>query len=310
MSSISRLTKVPLRELWKHEAHNFTHWLADNLAYLNDALQLELSLVEREASGNMSFSADILAEDKNNNYYVIENQLEKTDHGHLGQIITYMSNLGAKNAIWITSEPRPEHETAVHWLNELLPDDSAIYLVKLEAYKIDDSSSAPLFTVVAGPTSVGKQIGNEKKELAGFNVLHTEFWGQLLQRSKNKTSLFANISPGKESWISASAGRGGIAFDYVIRKNSGSVELYINTGNADDNKRHFDKLFSKKYQIEQRFEQSINWERLDHRKASQLSFVAANEGLASKERWPEIQDKMIEAMIRFSDALKPEIKDL
>ena len=258
----------------------------------------------------MSFSADILAEDKNNNYYVIENQLERTDHSHLGQIITYMSNLGAKNAIWITSEPRPEHETAVHWLNELLPDDAAIYLVKLEAYKIDESNNAPLFTVVAGPTSIGKQIGNEKKELAGFNVLHTEFWEQLLQLSKNRTSLFANISPGEKTWISTSAGRNGIAFNYVIRKNSGSIELYIDTGNADDNKRHFDKLFSQKDQIEERFGQSVNWERLDHRKASRLSFVAANEGLASKESWPEIQDKMIEAMIRFSDALKPEIKEL
>src|SRR5215510_2832197 len=115
---ISRLTRIPLRELWKHEAHGFTYWLAENLDYLNEALDLELSLVEREASGDMTFSADILAEDGSGNYYIIENQLEKTDHGHLGKIITYMSNLEGKSAIWVTSEPRPEHEKAVHWLNE------------------------------------------------------------------------------------------------------------------------------------------------------------------------------------------------
>ena len=149
--NIARLETVPLRELWKHEAHGFTHWLADNLDYLGDALGVNFTLIEREASGDMSFAADLLVEDQDGNHYVIENQLEKTDHDHLGKIITYMSNLDAKLAVWITSEPRPEHETAVHWLNEILPANSSVYLVKLEAYRIGESAPAPLFSIVAGP---------------------------------------------------------------------------------------------------------------------------------------------------------------
>jgi len=145
---ISRLEPVSLRELWPNEARDFTTWLAENLDFLSEALGMDLSLVEQEASAGV-FSADILAEDGNCNPVVIENQLERTDHDHLGKLITYLSNLDAKTAVWITAEPRPEHEKAVHWLNEVLPVDAAFYLVKVEAYCIDDSSPAPLFSVMA-----------------------------------------------------------------------------------------------------------------------------------------------------------------
>jgi hypothetical protein len=148
---ISRLEPVPLRELWRNETLDFTTWLAENLDFLGETLGMDLSLVEREASAG-SFSADILAEDGNGNPVIIENQLERTDHDHLGKLITYLSNLDAKTAFWITSEPRPEHEKAVHWLNEALPADTAFYLVKIEAYRIGDSPPAPLLTVVAGPS--------------------------------------------------------------------------------------------------------------------------------------------------------------
>jgi hypothetical protein len=140
---ISRLEKVPLRQLWAHEARDFTSWLAQNLDLLGEKLNIGLTLLEQEASAG-PFSADILAEDGSGSPVVIENQLERTDHDHLGKLITYMSNLGAKTAVWITGNPRPEHEQAVHWLNEMLPADTAFYLVKIEAYRIDDSPAAPL----------------------------------------------------------------------------------------------------------------------------------------------------------------------
>lgn len=259
MTTISRLQKVPLRELWKHEAHDFTQWLAENLDYLNEALGLELSLVEREASGDMTFSADILAEDESGNYYIIENQLEKTNHDHLGKIITYMSNLEGNGAIWITSEPRPEHEKAVHWLNEILPADSAVYLVKLEAYKIEDSPSAPLFTVIAGPTSVGKQVGEEKKELAERHILRLEFWKQILDKYKARGSFFASISPGKDHWLSTGAGKAGIIYSQVVMKDALRVEVYFSSNNQDVNKRNYDQLLEKKDKLEKAFGKPLEW---------------------------------------------------
>ena len=132
MNQISRLNKLPLRKLWPHEALNFTKWLSENLDFLSKMLGFELTLVESEASAGQ-FSADILAEDPRGHFVIIENQLEKTDHDHMGKLFTYMSNLEAKTAIWISSEPRPEHEIAIQWLNEILPADTAFYLLKIEA---------------------------------------------------------------------------------------------------------------------------------------------------------------------------------
>ena len=114
---VGRLQRVPLREVWKNEAYDFTPWLQQNIDVLNDVLDLTLSNAEREQSAG-TFSVDVVAEDQAGNLAVIENQLEKSDHDHLGKLITYVTAIGAKTAVWIVSDPRPEHVAAVSWLNE------------------------------------------------------------------------------------------------------------------------------------------------------------------------------------------------
>lgn len=308
--NISRLTKVALRELWRHEAHDFTHWLAANLDYLNEALDLSLSLVEREASGEMTFSADILAEDPGGNYYVIENQLEKTDHDHLGKIITYMSNLEGKVAIWITSEPRPEHEKAVHWLNEILPADSAVYLVKLEAYKIENSPCAPLFTIIAGPTSVSKQIGEEKKELAERHILRLEFWKQIQEKYKARGTFFANIAPSKDHWLSTGAGKAGIIYSQVVMKDALRVEVYFSSNNQETNKRLFDHLLAKREKIEKEFGKHLEWQRLNEKTACRICYTIEGHGLKDKDHWEEMQEALVAAMYNLRRAFQDEIDKL
>ncbi len=114
---IGKIERVPLRDIWKHEAYDFTSWLQDNIDVLNDALGLSLSNPEREQTAG-SFNVDLVAEDENGNPVIIENQLEKSDHNHLGKLITYLTAIGAKTAIWIVADPRPEHVSAISWLNE------------------------------------------------------------------------------------------------------------------------------------------------------------------------------------------------
>lgn len=307
--SISRLESVPLRELWANEAKDFTTWLAENLDFLGEKLGLEFSIVEREASVG-PFSADILAEDSNGNPVIIENQLEKTDHDHLGKLITYLSNLDAKLAIWITSEPRPEHEKAIHWLNEALPADTAFYLLKIEAYRIGDSSPAPLLNIVAGPSPEARQIGVQKKELAQRHLIRLEFWGQLLEKAKERTKLHARISPGKENWLGAGSGKAALMFNYVIRMGDAQVELYIDKGEAEINKRIFDQLFASKEKIEATFGDPLDWQRLDDRRACRIRYRLTGGGLTDRDRWPEIHEAMIDAMVRIEKALKPHIKQL
>jgi len=307
--NIGRLERIDLRELWRHEARDFTTWLSENLDLLGETLGMHLSLQEIEAAAG-PFSADILADDGRDNLVVIENQLEATDHDHLGKLITYLSNLNAKTAIWIAKEPRLEHEKAVHWLNEVLPADTAIYLLRIEAYRIGNSPAAPLFTVIAGPSAQARQTGEQKKELAERHILRLEFWKQLLERAKGKTSLHARISPNTDNWVSASAGKSGLGYSYVIRMNDAQVEFYIDRGDAEENKRIFEILQAKKDTIEAAFGGPLDWLRLEDRRVSRIRHLINASGLKDNERWPQLQDEMIDAMIRLERALKPEIHPL
>lgn len=239
---------------------------------------------------------------------VIENQLESTDHDHLGKLITYLSNLNASVAIWVTSLPRPEHEQAIHWLNEWLPKNIAFYLVKVEAVSIAGTEhAAPLFTVVAGPSKAAREAGKAKKEMAERHILRQDFWTQLLARAKDKSRLHASASPTTDNWISAGAGRSGLSFNYVVRFHDARVELYIDGATAAENKRIFDALYAEKSAIENSFGTTLVWQRLDDRKASRISHVLADGGLMDQDQWPQIHDNMIDAMVRLETAFRPRI---
>ena len=309
-SHIARLTPVPLRELWRHEARDFSSWLSENLDYLEEAIGINLSLVEQESAAG-DFSVDIVAEDSNGNLVIIENQLDKTDHDHLGKLITYMSNLDAKTAIWITSKPRPEHERAVQWLNETLPADTSLYLIRLEAYRIGDSPPAPMLSVVAGPSEESRKIGSRRKALAERNILRREFWQGLIERLQGRTRLHANLSPSTRNWLGTGAGKAGLRYNYVILEDGWRVELYINTRTRETNKRYFDRLHEHKEEIERSFGEPLRWRRMDDKGASSIEYaVYGKRGLKVRDAWPQIQEAMIETMARLHKALDPYVRKL
>jgi len=309
-NNIERIKKVPLREVWKNEARDFTSWLFDNIEILGEELDMDLTAIDKEGDAG-SFSVDIIAEDENGQKVVIENQLEKTNHEHLGKILTYLANLDAKIAIWISSNPRQEHERAIDWLNEF-GSEIAFYLVQIEAYKIGNSNPAAKFSIIAGPSEESETIGKKKKEYAKRHILRKEFWTVLLEKAKGKTSLHSNISPGIYSWIGTGAGKQGISYNYVITKKYGGCEIYFDKGKdyikPNINKIRFDKLYKHKNQIEKKFGGKLNWERLDNARASRISIKFKGKGLNDKENWGKLQDKMIDVMIRLERAFKDSIR--
>lgn len=307
---IGRIEKVPLREVWKKEAKDFTSWLFDNIEILGEELDIDLTVVEKEKKVG-PFSADIIAEDGTGQKVLIENQLEKTDHDHLGKMLTYVSNLDVKAAIWISSEPRKEHERAIDWLNESGLDIN-FYLVQIEAYRIGKSEPAPKFIIIAGPSEESKIIGKEKEELSKRHEKRLEFWKSLLERSKSKTPLHSNITPGIYSWIGTGAGRSGLNYNYIITYKYGAIELYIDRGkeSKEENKRIFDKLHSHKKEIEEVFGEELEWQRLDDRRASRVRKVYTYARLDDKNKWDKLQDDMIDGMIKLEKALKKYINRL
>lgn len=306
---IGRLQRVPLREVWQHEALDFTTWLERNLDVLNDALDITLSGGEREQSAG-AFSVDLVAEDEAGNPVVIENQFGKSDHDHLGKLITYLTAIEAKTAVWIVSDPRPEHVGAVSWLNE--SSRAAFYLLKIEAVRIGDSPPAPLVTLIVGPSEESREAGRTKKDLAERYVIRKRFWTQLLETARATTKLHANISPSETGWVGTGAGKSGLAYDYVIRRNDGHVELYIDRGKeaGPESKAIFDTLAESKDAIEAAFGESLDWQRLEGRRACRIKKDIDLGGYRDEDKWPEIHAAMIDAMIRLEKALKPYIARL
>jgi hypothetical protein len=306
---IGRLESVPLRQLWPNEAYDFTTWLAENLDLLGETLGMDFSLVEQEASAG-SFSVDILAEDARGGPVVIENQLQRTDHDHLGKLITYLSNLDAKAAVWVTSDPRLEHEKAIHWLNEMLPANTAFFLVKIEAFRIEDSPPAPLLTVVAGPSSEAQHIGGQKKELAERHIKREQFWDALLQRANQRTSLHSRRSPTTGGALSAGAGRSGLVFQYRVRMHDAEIGFRIRRETPEASRRIFDALRKRRETIEHHFGHPLEWRPKEDIRTCHIVHSIDEGGWKDEELWPDIQVQMVDAMVRLEQALAPEIERL
>ena len=307
---IGRIERVPLKEVWKHEALDFTTWLEENIDILEEITGLNVSGVEREKSAG-PFSVDLVAEDGDGNPVVIENQLEKTNHDLLGKLITYLTSLEAKKAIWIASDPRPEHINAVTWLNE--SNSADFYLLKLEAIRIGDSAPAPLLTLIVGPSEEGREVGKKKKEIAEQSGIRKKFWTELLDRAKPRTTLHSRISPSENSWIGTGAGITGLEFNYVITKHAATVELYIDRGKeaGEENKAIFLQLLNVKQEIEDAFGSSLKWQELEGRRACRIKKSIDAGGYRDEEgKWASIHDVMIDAMIRLEKALAPQLKKL
>jgi Domain of unknown function (DUF4268) len=269
---IGKLERVPLREVWKHEAQDFTQWLQQNIDVLNNALDLTLVNVDREQTTG-SFSVDLVAEDEGGGTVIIENQLEKSNHDHLGKLITYLSGMGAKAAIWIVSDPRPEHVAAITWLNEA--GSASFYMVKVEAVRIGSSPSAPLFTLIVGPSDETEDVGKTKKEIAERYAIRKRWWTGLIERSAKVSKLHAHITPGEYSWIGTSSGVRGLNLNYTITQDECGAELYIDRGKGceEENKSIFDQLFAHRAEIEHAFGSPLSWERLEGKRACRIKFA-------------------------------------
>ena len=308
--NIGRLQRVDLRDVWSSEPQDFTPWLAKNVDVLNSAIDLSLSIVEREHPAG-DFSVDLVAEDESGNPVIIENQLERSNHDHLGKLITYLTQIGAKAAIWIVADPRPEHVSAISWLNESSP--ASFYLLKLEAVRIGDSPPAPLLTLIVGSSEESQEVSETRQELTERHLLRRRFWTALLDRAKEKTQLHASISSSQYNYVQTGTGKRGLTLRYVIQQHTSDIDLYIDRGTDADhtNEEIFDRLEQSKAEIEETFGEPLEWQRLESKRACRINKRFSLGGYrADEERWPDIQDAMIDGMIQLEKAFRLHIDRL
>ena len=305
---IAKLERLPLREVWKHEAHDFTQWLEENVDILSEAIDRNVLNVEREKKTESAFSVDLVAEDESGSSIIIENQLERSNHDHLGKLITYLTAMQASTAVWIVADPRPEHVAALTWLNESSSAD--FFLLKIEAVRIGNSLPAPLLTLIVGPSEEGRSIGRSKQEMSIRDQTRYKWWSQLVQHPEAKHHR--HISPSKHSWIGTASGLRGVGFNFAITRENASAEVYIDRGKDMnvENLQIFDHLSAKKEQIEDKCGQELSWERLEGKRACRIRAAIRGGYNDPEEKWEEIQDRMVKSMNRLISAIQPHLKSL
>jgi hypothetical protein len=270
---LGELKRIDAREVWNHEALHFTPWLKQNLDLLAKALHIDLELPETEVAVG-EFSCDIVAQDSTTGeQVVIENQLEQTDHSHLGQAITYAAGQDARTVVWISSEFREPHRQAIDWLNANTRENLDFFGVEIELLQIDESDPAPHFKVVAQPNNWQKTIKTKVSQPSEKGLLYQRFWTDLRAAYAEKYPGHPNAryaSP--RSWIIiASAGRTGFVYRVAFTKNSQlEVQLRIDVRDYETNKEVFEALASNRDQIESLVGISLTWERLDHSRSSRV----------------------------------------
>ena len=311
-SELGRIEKGDLREAWPHEAADFTPWLAGHISELGNALGLELELQSQEAPIG-TFSLDLLARvSGTNRTVIIENQLEPTNHDHLGKLLTYAGGCDAHVIIWVAKDFRDEHRQSLDWLNQRTDEDTEFYGVVVEVWKIDGSRPAPHFNMVATPNEWHREAADTVRlgNISDKNLRYKSFFQKLIDDLRERG--FTNARKAQpQGWYSFSAGYGSRA-QYAAVFNQGrrvSVEVYIGSTDRDRNKTLFDHLMEQLESIESELGESLDWERLNNRSASRIA-IRRQGSIDDDETLEEIENWMIDKLLDFKRVFGPHLDEL
>lgn len=309
VAKLGRLEEVDIRKLWNHEQYDFSNWLAEeeNLELLNDAIGLTLSEVEKEVYVG-SYRCDLVGKDETTgDRVIIENQLETSNHDHLGKIITYASGLDANVVVWIVKEAREEHRSAIEWLNNNTATTINFFLIEIHAYKIGDSLYAPKFEVVEKPNGFIKNAKTQSGsgEYNKSQSARLEFWNRfneiIVERGKPINVRKATT----DHWYDVAIGVTGvhISLTLVNKDSCIGVELYI-----QDDKDLFDRLFESKGEIEVKLGLELDWQRLDDKKASRILYRIPGLNFDDHSNYDALMNEMIDKAVAFSKVFKKYVK--
>jgi hypothetical protein len=290
---LGRLTQVDIRDVWQHEASDFTPWLAheDNIAVLGEALQLGELHVEATERDVGRFSADIVARDDTGELVLIENQLEQTDHRHLGQVLTYLAGLeGDATVVWVASRFLEEHRAAIDWLNENTNDRFDFFGVELAVVRIGTSEPAPVFNIAAKPNGWSRGVRSVARQVSegattDRQKLLVAYWTAFASFLANAEPRFRAPKPNHDHWKSFGVGKAGFSINVIAlaQQKRVGVELYISRPSA---KADYAALLSQKDALEASFGEELRWEELPNRKGSRISVEPLQADPSSDADWP------------------------
>ncbi len=314
---MGRLERVDLREAWETEDGDFTPWLAseDNIALLGEAISIDLE-VEAQEKQVGPFRADILCLDTastDDHWILIENQLNRTDHTHLGQLMTYAAGLDAVTIVWIARQFIDEHRKALDWLNEITDDIIRFFGIEVELWRIGDSPMAPKFNIVSKPndwTATSKRARQQLNvELTPYKQLQVDYWGELQKLMQQRQGNVRPRKPLTQHWQSFSIGKSNFILmaNYSIKKNLISAGLELSGADAQA---HLALLLKDKEAIENEMGKTLIWDQKPGVNYRYLGTTKENCDLKNKDTWPELLEWQFQELEAYYRVFAPRIKDL
>lgn len=311
MVEVASLEEVPLREVWRDEARDFTPWLAADPVHLGRALQMDLELEGSEVPVG-PFSADVVLRDTNTGQrVVVENLLETTDHDHLGKLITYAAGLEAHWAVLVAKEFRPEHRTALTWLNSLADEGSGFFGIEVHAFRIGDSQPAPQLRVVVEPDDFSRQARTQTNAISEVNARYAEWWAEFLPALNQAHQGWSNAQAAPRHYMNFPSGRSGIQYGLSFAYPTGATnyslraEVYI-----DDGESAYPNLADQRLDIESACDLELQWEPLELAKASRIAVYLDPVDPADRDSWPRCRDWAIKTLGELRNAFSTPINDL
>lgn len=306
---LGKLKEINIKTVWKHEQYDFSNWLAEeeNIQQLGDTLNLSLTDVEKEKFVG-SYRCDIICKDEiTGKNVLIENQLESTNHDHLGKIITYASGLDATVVIWIVGNAKEEHASAIEWLNQHTDEEISFFLIEVHAYTIEGSKPAPYFKIIQQPNDFAKQVKSISRnaEMNDSQSSRLEFWTLFNEILEQKGKPFNKRKATVDHWYSVAVGssRCHISIELVNRDHIIRVSMWI-----PDDKELYDSFFSNKDDIEKRLGHSLSWKKSEEKKAAYAYSIIEGLDFNHPSNYKELINKSIEEVLCFKKAFQPYIK--
>ena len=303
---LGKIKEVDIRSVWPHEQYDFSKWLADeeNIRALGEEMNLSLTDVDTEQFVG-SYRCDIICKDElTGKSVLIENQLEQTNHDHLGKIITYASGLDASVVVWIVAKARAEHASAIEWLNKHTDDEISFFLIEVHAYTIGDSAPAPMFKIVEQPNDFAKTVKAiaHKGELNETQTNRLQFWTQFNDVIEQRGKPFNKRKATSDHWYSVAIGSSQchISIDLVNKEHRIRVGVWV-----PDNKELYDCFYEHKDEIEDSAGCNFVWDRLDNKKAAIICTYIPGLNYNKQENYPELMNKIVDLVIVMRSAFTP-----
>lgn len=312
-SEIDRLRTVPIRDVWQDEARDLTPWLAENLDALSEALGIDLELEGTEISVG-PFSADLVLRNANTGEpVVVENMMAKSNHDHVGKLITYAAGLDAAHAVLVAESFSREHRSALQWLNANSTDSVHFFGVELKAWRIGDSLPAPQLDVVVEPDEWKRSIRAETRTLSEKQHGYRDFWTEFLPEFRARHPQWSQRkTPAKDNWMNFPAGMRGLHYSVNFCKPARfRVELYVDANDKETAMARFNALARSREAVEALVGESLEWDSLEQSRGCRIaSYYPEDASVEARDRWTDLRGWAVERMGAFRDAFRPHIEEL